>query len=257
MRFNSGFKGLMYVSVLHVSWQSCEHFVHKYILACLTNVACDGLRHTTWKYSFINCNRGLREFIKKNPTRCNNVSKFYYSIFIWSLTCFGLHTAHHQEPKTALAASSFLYVEGFWTCSWWTSNRTKACQCSFRLLIMGGVSLETCWASYKYGIIKFWYIVASCWIFLYEMYYDARIHEHQVRGSVFLCWRGYGFSLLLGRHVVMRQLWVMLKVHLNFMVYFLVNCNLVITLGRYNLCVYRGSTARDANSCFPFQIRTL
>jgi len=34
-------------------------------------------------------------FIKKNPKRCNNVSKFYYSIFIWSSTCFGRHTAHH------------------------------------------------------------------------------------------------------------------------------------------------------------------
>jgi len=41
------------------------------------------------------------QFIKKNPTRCNNVSLFYYSIFIWSSTCFGRHTAHHQEPKTA------------------------------------------------------------------------------------------------------------------------------------------------------------
>ena len=36
------------------------------------------------------------------------------------------------------------------------------------LLMMGGVSPETCWASYKYGIIKFWYSVASCWIFLYK-----------------------------------------------------------------------------------------
>jgi hypothetical protein len=36
--------------------------------------------------------------------------------------------------------------------------------------MMGGVSPETCWASDKYGIIKFWYIVASCWIFLYESY---------------------------------------------------------------------------------------
>ena len=58
--------------------------------------------------------------------------------------------------------------------------KTRGCQCSFRLLMMGGVSPETCWASYKYGIIKCWYIVASCWIFLYELYYDARIHEHQV-----------------------------------------------------------------------------
>ena len=46
--------------------------------------------------------------------------------------------------------------------------KTRGCQCSFRLLMMGGMSPETCRASYKYGIIKFWYIVASCWIFLYE-----------------------------------------------------------------------------------------
>jgi hypothetical protein len=43
------------------------------------------------------------------------------------------------------------------------------------------VSPETCRASYKYGIIKFWYTVASCWISLYELYYDARIHERQVQ----------------------------------------------------------------------------
>jgi len=57
--------------------------------------------------------------------------------------------------------------------------KTRGFQCSFRLLMMGGVSPETCWALYKYVIIKFWYIVAS-WIFLYELYYDARIHEHQI-----------------------------------------------------------------------------
>jgi len=43
--------------------------------------------------------------------------------------------------------------------------KTRGCQCSFRLLMMGGVSPETCGALYKYGIIKFWYIVASCWFF--------------------------------------------------------------------------------------------
>jgi hypothetical protein len=26
---------------------------------------------------------------------------------------------------------------------------------------------------------KFYYTVASCWLFLYDLYYDARIHEHQ------------------------------------------------------------------------------
>jgi hypothetical protein len=28
-------------------------------------------------------------------------------------------TAHHQEPKIALAASGVSYVEGCWTSSWW------------------------------------------------------------------------------------------------------------------------------------------
>jgi len=60
------------------------------------------------------------QFIQKNPTRCNSVSKFCYSIFIWSSTCFGRHTAHHQELKTAIAASGFAYVGSCWTCGCWT-----------------------------------------------------------------------------------------------------------------------------------------
>jgi len=52
--------------------------------------------------------------------------------------------------------------------------------------MMGGMSPETCWALYKYGIIKFWYTVASCWIFLCELYYDARIHGRQEKGWVLI-----------------------------------------------------------------------
>jgi hypothetical protein len=64
------------------------------------------------------------QFIKKNPKTCNNVSKFYYCTFIWSSTCFGQHTAHHHEPKPALAVSGFSYVEGCWTCRRWTWSGT-------------------------------------------------------------------------------------------------------------------------------------
>jgi len=49
--------------------------------------------------------------------------KIYFCIFIWSSTCFGRHTAHHQEPKTVLAASGFAYVEDCWPCSCWTLTR--------------------------------------------------------------------------------------------------------------------------------------
>jgi len=47
----------------------------------------------------------------ENPTRYNSVSNFYF-IFIWSSTCFGRHSAHYQEPKTALAASGFAWYGG-------------------------------------------------------------------------------------------------------------------------------------------------
>jgi hypothetical protein len=100
---------------------------------------------------------------KENLTICNSVSKFYF-VFIWSSTFFWRNTAHHREPKTALAASGFSYGDGCWTCSWWTLSGTVCCQYSFKLLMMGGVSPETCWASYKYEI-KFRHTVASCWIF--------------------------------------------------------------------------------------------
>jgi hypothetical protein len=57
--------------------------------------------------------------------------------------------------------------------------KSRGCQCSFRLLMMGVVSPETCWASHKYKLTEIWYTFASCWTFC-ELYYDTRIHEHQV-----------------------------------------------------------------------------
>ena len=55
---------------------------------------------------------------------CIMYQSFIIPIFIWSSTCFGWHTAHHQEPKTALAAFGLSYVEGCWTCGWWTVSGT-------------------------------------------------------------------------------------------------------------------------------------
>jgi hypothetical protein len=45
--------------------------------------------------------------------------------------------------------------------------------------VLGSCEPETCWASYKFEIK----ILIHCCIlldFLCELYYDARIHEHQV-----------------------------------------------------------------------------
>jgi len=40
-------------------------------------------------------------------------------------------------------------------------RKTRGCQCSFRLLMMGRVSPETCWSSYKYGIKK---VLIHCYL---------------------------------------------------------------------------------------------
>ena len=56
-------------------------------------------------------------------------------------------------------------------CAWQqpsTYENPEAASAVLGRLMMGVVSPETCWASYKYGVIKFCYIVASCWIFLCE-----------------------------------------------------------------------------------------
>jgi len=50
--------------------------------------------------------------------------------------------------------------------------KTRGCLCSFRLLMMGGVSPETCWASFKIRNNKLWYTVASCWVFHCESCYE-------------------------------------------------------------------------------------
>jgi len=84
------------------------------------------------------------QFTKKIQQDATVYQNFYF-IFILSSKCFGRHTAHHEEPKTALAASGFANVGGCWACSCWT--------------LSGRVLLD----------------------FLCELYNDAQIHEHQVR----------------------------------------------------------------------------
>ena len=123
--------------------------------------------------------------------------------------CFERHTAHHQELRTVIAACGFTYVcgcrqlsclSGNWvpTQPWQllaTTNvcKTRGCNYSFEFLMMSGVSLETFWAIKEHWNNKFHFTVASYWLFLYDLYYDARIHEHQFYVISFLrCYKNAG-----------------------------------------------------------------
>ena len=118
-------------------------------------------------------------------------------MFVNCSTCFERHTAHHQELKTVIVASGFTYVFGCRPLRWLSGNqrfplshrsgrqpktyvKPEAAITVFELLMMSGVSLETCWAINKHWNNKFYYTVVSCWFFLRVLYYDARIHEHKV-----------------------------------------------------------------------------
>ena len=101
---------------------------------------------------------------KENPTRCNSVPNFISYLYkaqhvsgdtppiIRSLKL-------HQQPLVWHKWRVFGRVVAA-SCQRAATTRpttlhlckTRGCQCSFRLLMMGGVSPETCCASYKYEI---------------------------------------------------------------------------------------------------------
>jgi hypothetical protein len=104
---------------------------------------------------------------RKNPTRCSSVSKFYYSLF--------LNKAHHQELKKYNSASGFAYVRGCRQLPTTTNVcKTRGWITVFELL-MSGVSFETCWEIKKHWNNKFYYTVASCWLFLYHQFWSSRL----------------------------------------------------------------------------------
>jgi len=61
-----------------------------------------------------------------------------------------------------------------------TYVKPEAANTVFDLLMMGGVSPETCWAIKKHWNNKFYYTAASYCLFVRDLYDDARIHEHHV-----------------------------------------------------------------------------
>jgi hypothetical protein len=94
----------------------------------------------------------LFQFIRKIKQDTAMYQNFIILYFLWSSTCFGRHTAHHQEPITTLAASGFSYVKG-------------------------------CLDVYLVDVVRH---SVSDSVHQLQLYYDARIHESQILVSVSL-----------------------------------------------------------------------
>jgi hypothetical protein len=78
-------------------------------------------------------------------------------MFLNCSTCFGRQTAHHQEFKNC-------------SCSLWFY---------IRFCLPAAAMAQPSCAIKRHWNNKFYYTLASCWFFLWDLYYDARIHEHQ------------------------------------------------------------------------------
>jgi hypothetical protein len=78
-------------------------------------------------------------FVWCHPSSAQNFLVAARSLEIF---CTPVYLPHCQRPATTRPTTFHSIMQ------------TRGCKCSFRLLMMGGVSPETCWASYKYGIIN-------------------------------------------------------------------------------------------------------
>ena len=92
------------------------------------------------------------KFIKKKSNKMQHCIKMFILSYLYEAQHVSGDTSpiirslklHWQRPPSARPITPHVW-------------KARGCQCSFRLLMMGGVSPETCWASYRYGIINNFY----------------------------------------------------------------------------------------------------
>ena len=188
------------VSIIHTY---CTYQTGGYTQQCYNNGNCSHLSkwvrlHAELEYWLDIRGSVHRSTIHKEKSnkmqQCINILLFHIYMklnMFWATPPIIRSLKLHWQPLV------FHMWKAVWTCSWWTWSGTvcawqttrpkslprmknQRLPVQFRLLMMGIASPETCWASWKYGIIKFWYIVASCWIFLYELNHGNRNAENEI-----------------------------------------------------------------------------
>jgi len=174
MEFNSGFKGLNKLYDTSTS-QTCQQLTAVYLWAqsigqntkqlrsdaeigtdCTAFYALDILPAV----GFTTATVASAEITNKMQP-CNRI---YYSNVYWRLNTF---RAAHRSSSGAINCICSLWFT--YTC---VDRPVTTCVCkpedanSLELLMMSGVPLEKCWAFNKRWNNKFYYKVASCWLFL-------------------------------------------------------------------------------------------
>jgi len=191
MGFNSGFKGLSQLFIVHFNKTLTLHHTEDYILLGICPSSCGspyfGLKKGTslWsEHSLL-----LIIYLSINTNKMQLCNRIYYSKVYWRLNMF---RAAHRSSSGALNCTCslwFIYPCGDRPLPSLGNGRssheyikTRGSKYSLELLMMSGMPLETCWAFNKLWNNKFYYKAASCWYF-YWVIYDARFHEYQIYRS--------------------------------------------------------------------------
>jgi hypothetical protein len=133
------------VTCLIILWLHGKHFlvpsasVQPVTMYSYTNNS-KSIVHTekfVWLLCYMSCIFTAREF-QSNQKRNQKAFLLYFFYFLWRCQA----QCAWQRPPTTRPTTFYVW-------------KTRCCQCSSRLLVMGGVSPETYRDSYKYGIIKF------------------------------------------------------------------------------------------------------
>ena len=113
---------------------------------------------------------------------CNRI---YYSKIYWRFNMFRAAHRSSSGAPNCICSLWFIYPYGDRQLSrlgenpaWTTAGhhigiQTRGCKYSLELLMMmmSGMSLETCWTFNKFWNNKFYYKVAACWLFLLVISY--------------------------------------------------------------------------------------
>jgi hypothetical protein len=128
-----------------------------------------------------------------NYIEINNKVQLFTRIHRFHCLLTAQHASSNTPPiirssKNVTAAPGLTHVRGHRSL---TDRRPRTCVrpgaavTIFELLMMGGLPIEACWAINNHWNGEFWWTVASFWLFLYNLYYDARIHD---TSSVYGSW---------------------------------------------------------------------
>jgi len=132
-------------------------------------------------FSLINTHNKCEVESVETTNKMKPCNRIYYSKIYWRLNMFRAAYRSSSGALDCICSLWFIYScddrplsrlggnsfhPAWTTAGHHMSIQTRGCKYSLEHLMMSGMPLETCWVFNKFWNNKFYYKVASCWLFL-------------------------------------------------------------------------------------------